>query len=163
VHEAVVLVLAAAFVGLAVSGLSALAGGSMGPQRLETTGPEVWATGGFAAAEVLVGLVLGTVAARIDVTRNIARAKALAEAGGQRVRGALPIRGTVGETPPEALGGPTPDESKPAEPEAETGDADAEAALVRAYAWDQTTVQDPERTSKTKAIARRLWWRRPNG
>ncbi|SJN12662.1 Anthranilate synthase, aminase component [Leucobacter sp. 7(1)] len=62
-------VLAAVMVGLAVAGLSVLATGALGPDRLAEAGPSPWVVGGFAAAELGVGLLLGTAAARIDAGR----------------------------------------------------------------------------------------------
>lgn len=78
---------AAVLVGLAVAGISALGTGAIGPDRLAVTGPEPWVVGGIAAAELGAGLLLGTVAIRIDASR---------------VREALPgllpeaVRGAVG-------------------------------------------------------------------
>lgn len=59
-------VVAAILVGFAVTALSALATGAIGPDRLSVTGPNPWVTGGLAAAELGLGLLIGTAAARID-------------------------------------------------------------------------------------------------
>ena len=60
---------AAVLTGLGVTALSALAVGSIGPDRLAETGPAPWLVGGLAAAELGAGLLLGTAAARIDAAR----------------------------------------------------------------------------------------------
>ena len=72
-REAGIVVAAAALVGLAVVGLSALATGSIGPDRLETTGPNPWQAGAFVAAEVAIGLAIGAIAAHHDLTRRLVR------------------------------------------------------------------------------------------
>jgi len=70
--------LAAIFVGLAVVGLSALASGAFGPERLALSGPKPWLTGGLIALECAVGLVPGALARRLDLDRFAAgRARAL--------------------------------------------------------------------------------------
>lgn len=61
--------IAAVWVGLIVAGISALGTGAIGPERLAVTGPEPWVVGGLAAAELGGGLLLGTVAIRIDASR----------------------------------------------------------------------------------------------
>lgn len=60
---------AAALAGLAVTLLAVLASGAMGPDRLALAGPDPWATGGLAAAELGGGLILGVVAGRADAAR----------------------------------------------------------------------------------------------
>lgn len=72
-REAGIVLSGAALVGLAVVGLSALATGSIGPDRLDTTGPNPWQAGAFVAAEVAFGLAIGAFAARHDLTRKLAR------------------------------------------------------------------------------------------
>lgn len=62
-------VLAAALTGLAVTALTALSRGSIGPDRLSTAGAEPWTVGGLIAAEVGAGLLLGILAGRIDRER----------------------------------------------------------------------------------------------
>ncbi|MBL3698619.1 hypothetical protein D3228_02990 [Leucobacter luti] len=62
-------VLAAAAAGVALAGLTALSTGAIGPDRLAQTGPSPWLVGGLAAAELGGGLLLGTVALRIDASR----------------------------------------------------------------------------------------------
>ncbi|MBK0420740.1 hypothetical protein JD292_01415 [Leucobacter sp. CSA2] len=61
--------LAGAFAGLIVAGLSALATGSIGPDRLASTGSSPWLVGGLAAAELGIGALIGVSAARFDVAR----------------------------------------------------------------------------------------------
>ena len=65
----VVPVLASALTGLAVVLLSVLASGAMGPDRLAQAGPDPWLTGGIAAAELGVGMLLGIAAGRADAAR----------------------------------------------------------------------------------------------
>lgn len=65
----VIPVVAAAIAGLAIAGLCALASGSLGPGRLAEAGVHPWRTGGLAAAELGIGLVLGVVAGRVDYAR----------------------------------------------------------------------------------------------
>ncbi|QYM76739.1 DUF6350 family protein [Leucobacter luti] len=61
--------LAAVIAGLVVTGLAALSTGAIGPDRLALTGPEPWLVGGLVMAELGAGLLLGTVALRIDASR----------------------------------------------------------------------------------------------
>ncbi|GAA2180976.1 hypothetical protein GCM10009847_20980 [Leucobacter tardus] len=65
----VVPVLASTLAGLAVVLLSVLASGAMGPDRLAQAGPAPWLTGGIAAAELGVGMLLGIAAGRADAAR----------------------------------------------------------------------------------------------
>lgn len=60
---------AAVLAGLVVTGLAALATGSIGPDRLAEAGPAPWLVGGLAAAELGAGLLLGTAASRVDAAR----------------------------------------------------------------------------------------------
>ena len=62
-------VLAAVFTGLVVAGVSALARGSMGPDRLAVNGPDPWHTGGVVALEVGAGLLIGVVLGRLDAAK----------------------------------------------------------------------------------------------
>ena len=62
-------VLAAALTGLAVAAVCALAGGSIGPDRLAESGPDAWLTGALVALEVAGGLVIGVVAGRSDAAK----------------------------------------------------------------------------------------------
>lgn len=62
-------VLAAVLSGLSVAGLSALARGSMGPDRLASNGPDPWLTGGLIALEVGGGLLIGVIAGRFDAAK----------------------------------------------------------------------------------------------
>src|SRR5690606_14721496 len=48
---------------------SALATGSVGPDRLSQVGPRPWMVGGLIAGELAVGLLLGIMAGRIDRQR----------------------------------------------------------------------------------------------
>ncbi|MFV0432540.1 MAG: DUF6350 family protein [Leucobacter sp.] len=79
-------VLAAVLVGFAVAALCALASGSIGPDRLAVAGPAPWAVGGLAAAELGCGMLLGALAARIDVVRL----KQSVPAAASRLREAAP-------------------------------------------------------------------------
>jgi len=63
---------AAILLGLAATALTALARGSIGPERLATTGAEPWLVGSLAAAELGIGMLLGVTAGRIDVSRAAA-------------------------------------------------------------------------------------------
>lgn len=65
----VVPIISAVLVGCVVSGLSTLATGSIGPDRLAENGPDPWAVGGLVAAEVGIGMLLGVLAGRIDLKR----------------------------------------------------------------------------------------------
>jgi hypothetical protein len=65
----VIPVIAAALVGLAVAGVSALANGSLGPERLSEAGAHPWQVGGLAAAELGIGLLLGAAAGKADSSR----------------------------------------------------------------------------------------------
>ena len=60
---------AAVGAGLVLAGAGALASGGIGPDRLTETGPSPWVFGGFAAAELCVGLVVGLAAGRVDARR----------------------------------------------------------------------------------------------
>ncbi|WP_449282356.1 cell division protein PerM [Leucobacter sp.] len=62
-------VVSAALAGLAIAGVCALAGGSLGPERLAETGAHPWLAGGLVAAELAVGLLLGVTAGRTDYSR----------------------------------------------------------------------------------------------
>ncbi|MGO1538312.1 MAG: cell division protein PerM [Leucobacter sp.] len=62
-------VLGAAVAGLVIAGLSVLASGAIGPDRLAVTGAHPWITGGLAAAEIGAGMMLGIVGGRIDRSR----------------------------------------------------------------------------------------------
>lgn len=62
-------IVAAALAGLAVTGICALASGSLGPERLSEAGVRPWQAGGLAAAELGIGLLLGTVAGKADYSR----------------------------------------------------------------------------------------------
>lgn len=78
-------VLAAAVAGLAVAGAAALASGAIGPDRLAVTGADPWLSGGLAAAELAIGLVIGVSAGRVDAAR-------LREAVPQEVPGGETVR-----------------------------------------------------------------------
>ena len=158
-------VVAAALAGLAVAALCALAAGSLGPGRLDTVGAEPWLTGGLAAAELGGGLLVGVVAARIDLARvRIALPDAVRAVNG-RVRGARPATGEsrsgalpfLSESDDEILGSIPQDAADPVDGEtvdlsearaAEArGKADAEhprgagAALRRWMSRDAGTVE----------------------
>ena len=66
---------AAVLTSLAVAGLAALSTGSIGPGRLGETGPDPWLVGGLAALELAVGLIVGTLAGRLE---SVQRLRALA-------------------------------------------------------------------------------------
>lgn len=100
-REAGVALAAAAMLGLAAAGLAALATGSIGPDRLEATGPDPWLTGGLLAAEVAVGLGLGALASRWDVARGRDRVGALG--GSPGLDDALHEGATVGSVSGSAL------------------------------------------------------------
>lgn len=147
-------ILAAAFTGLAVAGLAALASGSIGPGRLSLTGPDPWQVGGLAALELGIGLVPGVLANRLDLDRL--------RASGRRKPEAAPLTFEPGDFDP--LGEPVPFvrvpqpdaaseaatvELEPLEPPApaepaqapETDPAQAEPEtedpLLRAFSWEQ--------------------------
>lgn len=65
----VITVLAAALTGLGIAGVSALARGSMGPDRLAVNGPDPWITGGVVALEVGAGLLVGVILGRFDAAK----------------------------------------------------------------------------------------------
>ncbi|WP_193750719.1 cell division protein PerM [Leucobacter chromiiresistens] len=78
-------VLAAGLVGLCVAGASALATGSLGPDRLASNGPEAWLTGGVVALEVGGGLLIGVVVGRFDAAKvRAAMPEAIPGIGGGR-------------------------------------------------------------------------------
>lgn len=83
---------AAVIVGLALTGLSALAGGSIGPGRLTVTGPQPWLVGGLAAAELALGLLVGLLAARADARRRGGSRATLTSGGSE---GSEAARGTA--------------------------------------------------------------------
>ena len=62
-------VAASAVTALVVAGLTALATGSIGPDRLASVGPDPWPTAGLAAAELGVGALIGVLASRMDTSR----------------------------------------------------------------------------------------------
>lgn len=85
---------AAVLAGLIVAGASALASGAIGPDRLAVAGPRPWLAGGLAAAELGVGMLLGTVAIRIDRARlRAALPDAIPEAV-SRIRERIPSKPT---------------------------------------------------------------------
>lgn len=81
-------VAAAALAGLAVAGLSALVTGGIGPGRLAETGPQPWLVGGLVALELVIGLVPGVLARRLDAVGRLREAQAGIE---QRIRTAAPF------------------------------------------------------------------------
>ncbi|MGW9021844.1 cell division protein PerM [Leucobacter chromiiresistens] len=112
----VITVLAAALVGLCVAGASALATGSLGPDRLASNGPDAWLTGGVVALEVGGGLLIGVIAGRFDAAKvRAAMPDAIPGIGG--VRGARPAAAEA----PGAPGAPDAD-----------ADVDFEAAVDEA-------------------------------
>ena len=62
-------VCAALLLGLVVALFAVLSGGAIGPDRLQLAGAQPWLTGGLAALEIGGGMLLGVVAARIDLGR----------------------------------------------------------------------------------------------
>lgn len=64
---------AAILFGLVVALLNVLGSGSIGPGRLETTGPAVWMGAGLAALEVGGGALLGALASRADALRQLTK------------------------------------------------------------------------------------------
>lgn len=55
--------------GLVVAALTALATGSIGPDRLASVGPDPWLTAGLAAGELGAGALIGVLASRMDASR----------------------------------------------------------------------------------------------
>lgn len=103
-------VIAAALSGLAFAGLGALARGAIGPDRLAYAGMRPWEFGGLVAVELLVGLLLGVLAGRLDTAKlQLAAAPLLGES-----------RGRDAVTRPEAIDGVFDQEAWDAQDEQET-------------------------------------------
>ncbi|UOR02651.1 DUF6350 family protein [Leucobacter allii] len=163
-------VVAALLAGLGVAGISALASGALGPDRLQSAGASPWLAGGLAAAELGVGLLLGAAAGRADLSRvrealpaALPGTEALQRLAGARARGGTDAEATVDLSDlvgrAETVGRPDPadprasgrggdavavavatTEAEPADPDSEPAVGEIAAGEFGAEAFDTETI-----------------------
>ena len=156
----VVVLVAAALVGLAVAVLAWSASGAIGPDRLAVAGPKPWSVGSLAALELGSGMLLGVLGSRLDLARvrrvGRTRAERLAMIPSQPGRAGvdadaetieinpLRIAPAVPLTPQSSASPSSGSQPSTVQPSAMPVDppqpAEAEDPLLRAFAWGSDEV-----------------------